>query len=60
LKKKVGDEKNVVFLNHIGKDPNSFYKILERSCEDLINQSQHIQKVFDNQLHLKVSIDIVD
>lgn len=56
------------FLSHVGKDLNSFHKIAERSCEDLMNQSQHIQKVLDNftseeiannRLRLKASIDTV-
>ncbi|XP_062143933.1 uncharacterized protein LOC133851507 [Alnus glutinosa] len=51
-----------------GKDPNSFHRIAERSYEDLKNQSQHIQNVFENftfeqivnnQLQLKASIDVV-
>jgi hypothetical protein len=46
--KKVRDGKNCVFLNHIGKDPNSFHRIAERSYEDLKNQSQHIQNLFEN------------
>ncbi|XP_062150389.1 uncharacterized protein LOC133859059 [Alnus glutinosa] len=41
--KKVRDGKNCAFLNHIGKDPNSFHRIAKRSCEDLKNWSQHIQ-----------------
>jgi len=46
--KKVRDEKHCVFFNHILKNPNSLHRIAERLCEDLINQSQHIQKMFDN------------
>jgi hypothetical protein len=46
--KKVRDGKNCTFLNHIGKDPNSFHRTAERSYEDLKNQSQHIQNVFEN------------
>jgi hypothetical protein len=66
--KKVRDGKNCAFLNHIGKDLNSFHRIAERSYEDLKNQSQHIQNVFENftseqiannQLQLKASIDVV-
>jgi len=66
--KKVRDGKNCAFLNHIGKDPNSFHRIAERSYEDLKNQSQHIQNVFENftsgqiannRLQLKASIEVV-
>lgn len=46
--KKVRDGKNCAFLNHIGKDPNSFHRIPERPYEDLKNQSQHIQNVLEN------------
>ncbi|XP_062147873.1 uncharacterized protein LOC133856850 [Alnus glutinosa] len=66
--KKVREGKNCAFLNHIGKYPNSFHRIAERSYEDLKNQSQHIQNVFENftseqiannRLQLKASIDVV-
>ncbi|XP_062158828.1 uncharacterized protein LOC133866325 [Alnus glutinosa] len=66
--KKVRDGKNCDILNHIGKDPNSFHRIAERSYEDLKNQSQHIQNVFENftseqiannRLQLKASIEVV-
>jgi hypothetical protein len=66
--KKVRDGKNCAFLNHIGKDPNSFHRIAKRSYEDLKNQSQHIQNVFENftseqiannRLQLKASINVV-
>ncbi|XP_059458371.1 uncharacterized protein LOC132187966 [Corylus avellana] len=66
--KRVRDGKHCAFLNHIGKDPNSFHIIAERSYEDLKNQSQHIQNVFEkatseqianNRLQLKASIDAV-
>ncbi|XP_062152101.1 LOW QUALITY PROTEIN: uncharacterized protein LOC133860528 [Alnus glutinosa] len=66
--KKVRDGKNCAFLNHIGKDHNSFNRIAERSYEDLKNQSQHIQNVFENftseqiannRLQLKASIEVV-
>jgi len=61
-------KKNCDFLNHIRKYPNSFHRIAERSYEDLKNQSQHIQNVFENftseqiannRLQLKASIDVV-
>jgi hypothetical protein len=35
--KKVRDGKHYVFLNHVGKDYNSFHRIAERAYEDLIN-----------------------
>ncbi|XP_020411638.1 uncharacterized protein LOC18793132 [Prunus persica] len=66
--KKVRDGKNCSFLNHEGKDPNSPHKIAEISCLDLMNQSQHIQKVVenyssqqiaDNRLRLKATIEVV-
>ena len=66
--KKVKDGRNCDLLNHVGKDPNSPHKVAERSCEDLMNQSQHIQKVLDkftseeianNRLRLTASIDTV-
>ncbi|CAL8162116.1 unnamed protein product [Prunus armeniaca] len=66
--KKVRDGKNCSFLNHEGKDPNSPHKIAEISCLDLMNQSQHIQKVVenyssqqiaDNRLRLKATIEAV-
>jgi hypothetical protein len=45
--KKVRNGKQCAFLYHIGKDPNSFHIIVERSYEDLKNQSQHIQNVLE-------------
>jgi hypothetical protein len=33
----VRNEKDCVFLSHIGKDPNSFHRIAEKSYEDLKN-----------------------
>ncbi|CAL9019916.1 unnamed protein product [Prunus brigantina] len=66
--KKVRDGKNCSFLNHEGKDPNSPHKIAEISCLDLMNQSQHLQKVVenyssqqiaDNRLRLKATIEAV-
>jgi hypothetical protein len=66
--KRVRDGKHCAFLNHIGKGPNSFHRIAESSYEDLKNESQHIQNVFEkttseqivnNRLQLKASIDVV-
>ncbi|XP_059431488.1 uncharacterized protein LOC132164990 [Corylus avellana] len=54
-------------LNQIRKDPNSFHRVVERLYEDLRNQSQHIQNVFENftseqiannRLQLKASINV--
>ena len=65
--KKVRDKKYCAFLNYIGKDPNSFHRIAEKSYNDLKNQSQHIQNVFEkftfehiakNWLQLKAFIDV--
>ncbi|XP_024039301.1 uncharacterized protein LOC18040574 [Citrus clementina] len=53
------------FSKPCGTDPDSAHKHAEKSCEDLMNQSQHIQQVFhkyttqdvaDNQLRLKFLI----
>ncbi|KAH9795783.1 TTF-type domain-containing protein [Citrus sinensis] len=43
--KKVRDGKNCAFLNQVGKHPNSTHKKTERSCEDLMRQSQHLVQV---------------
>ncbi|KAH9697196.1 TTF-type domain-containing protein [Citrus sinensis] len=40
--RKVKDGINCAFLNHVGKDPNSTHKKAEKSCEDLMRQSQHL------------------
>ncbi|KDO49109.1 hypothetical protein CISIN_1g046102mg, partial [Citrus sinensis] len=57
--------KKYAFLNHVGTNLDSAHKRAEKSCEDLMNQSQHIQHVFhkyitqdvaDNQLWLKFLI----
>ncbi|XP_075666079.1 uncharacterized protein LOC142635914 [Castanea sativa] len=60
--------KDCYFQCHIGKDPNSAYKVAEQMCKDLTNQSQHLQRVVNhftieqianNRLQLKASIFIV-
>ena len=65
--KKVGG-KDCSFQVHIGKDPNSAHRVAEQMCKDLMNQSQHLQRVFDhftteqianNRLQLKATIFIV-
>ena len=57
--------KKCAFLNHVANDPDSAHKRTEKSCEDLMNQSQHIQHVFhkyttqdvaNNRLRLKFLI----
>ncbi|KAK9181534.1 hypothetical protein WN944_024671 [Citrus x changshan-huyou] len=48
--------KKCAFLNHVGTNPDSAHKRAEKSCEDLMNQSQHIQHVF----HKYTTQDIVD
>ncbi|KAL0009549.1 hypothetical protein SO802_011051 [Lithocarpus litseifolius] len=67
-RKKVNDGNNCFFLNHMGKEPNSFHRASEQAKTDLMNQSQHIQKALENfnsdqiasnQLQLKASIDVV-
>lgn len=65
--KKVGS-KNCYFQSHIRKDPSLTHRVVEQMYKDLINQSQHLQKVIDhftkeqianNRLQLKASIYIV-
>ncbi|XP_012833666.1 PREDICTED: zinc finger MYM-type protein 1-like [Erythranthe guttata] len=65
--KKVNEGKNCVFLRHIGGH-NSQHCVSLKSCEDLMNQSAHIDKVMqrqssveilNNRLRLKTSIDCV-
>ncbi|XP_030931295.1 zinc finger MYM-type protein 1-like [Quercus lobata] len=64
--KKVGG-KDCYFQGHIGKDPNSAHRVAEQMCKDLMNQSQHLQRVVDhftteqianNRLQLKATIFI--
>ena len=52
----------------MGKEPNSFHRASEQAMIDLMNQSQHIQKVLENfnsnqiasnRLQLKALIDVV-
>ncbi|XP_077216005.1 uncharacterized protein LOC143850666 [Tasmannia lanceolata] len=66
--KKVNDGLNCAFLGHVGKEHNSPHKIAEKACHDLLNQSQHIEKLIEkqtsqeienNRLRLKTSIDTV-
>ncbi|KAH9743238.1 TTF-type domain-containing protein [Citrus sinensis] len=64
----VKDGKNYAFLNHVGKDPNSTHKNAEKSCEDLMRQSQHLPQVFNryssqeienNRLRLKTTVEAI-
>ncbi|XP_075640504.1 uncharacterized protein LOC142612275 [Castanea sativa] len=66
--KKFNDGNNCSYLNHMGKEPNSFHRASEQAMTDLMNQSQHIQNVLENfnsnqiasnRLRLKASIDVV-
>ena len=58
----------VLFFYSYREDHNSFHRVAEKSCDDLMKQSQHITKVYDkfdsedianNWLWLKASIDVV-
>ena len=60
--------KDCYFQGHIGKDPNSAHRVAKQMCKDLMNQSQHLQRVVDhftttqianNRLQLKATIFIV-
>ncbi|XP_059458275.1 uncharacterized protein LOC132187857 [Corylus avellana] len=66
--KKASDGMNSSLIRHVGKDPNSPHNIAVKCCEDLMNQSGHIDKIVEkqtlqeiknNQLRLKTSIDSV-
>ena len=66
--KKVNDGKRCAFLNHVGQDPCSPHNNAKKCCQDLLNQSQHIDKVInahsleqkeENRLRVKTSIDVV-
>ncbi|XP_059429354.1 uncharacterized protein LOC132163185 [Corylus avellana] len=66
--KKASDGMNSSLMRHVGKDPNSPHNIAVKCCEDLMNQSGHIDKIVEkqtlqetknNQLRLKTSIDSV-
>jgi hypothetical protein len=54
-RKRVRDEKHCAFLNHIEKGFNSFHRIAENSYEDLKNQSQHIQNVFEKTIFEQIA-----
>ncbi|XP_050280585.1 uncharacterized protein LOC126721578 [Quercus robur] len=66
--KKVNNGKNCAFFNHVGEDPCSPQSNAVKYCDDLLNESVHIDKVMNvqsseqilnNQLWVKTSIDIV-
>ncbi|KAG6680599.1 hypothetical protein I3842_13G050200 [Carya illinoinensis] len=52
--KKINNGKHCAFLNHIGEDPCSCHNNAVKSCEDLLKQSQHIDKIM-NMLKLLAS-----
>jgi hypothetical protein len=65
--RKVHNGKNCAFLSHIGDDPCSPHNNAMKYCEDLRNQSRHIDKVLNaqsteeilnNRLRVKTSIDV--
>jgi hypothetical protein len=45
--KKIHAEKNCAFLTHIGEDPYPLHNNGVKYCEDLRNQSRHIDKVLN-------------
>lgn len=66
--KKASDKMNSSLMGHVGKDPNSPHKNAVKCCEDLMNQSRHIDKLVEkqtsqetenNRLRLKASVDSV-
>jgi len=66
--KKASDKKNSSLMGHVEKDPNSPHKSAVKCCEDLMNQSRHIDKLVEkqtsqeignNRLQLKASVDSV-
>ncbi|XP_057740469.1 uncharacterized protein LOC130957635 [Arachis stenosperma] len=66
--KKVNNGVNCAFVCHEGSIPNSPHNLCVKSCDDLMAQSKHIDKVLDkhndetianNRLRLKISIDAI-
>ena len=66
--KKVKNGESCSFILHMGKDLNSAHRIAHKVCLDLMNQSQHIDRVVsnftseqitNNRVRLKASIDVV-
>ena len=65
---KVRNDGSCSFSLHMGKDLNSTHRIAHKACLDLMNQSQHIDRVVSNftseqianiRIRLKASIDVV-
>ncbi|XP_025628739.1 uncharacterized protein [Arachis hypogaea] len=66
--KKVNNGVNCAFVCHEGSIPNSPHNLCVKSCDDLMTQFKHIDKVLDrdsdetivnNRLRLKTSIDAI-
>ncbi|KAL4639681.1 hypothetical protein ACB092_03G235900 [Castanea dentata] len=66
--KKVRNGESCSFSLHMGKDLNSTHRFAHKACQDLMNQSQHIDRVVgnftseqivNNRVRLKASIDVV-
>jgi len=66
--KKVNVGKKCAFLNHIGDSPCSPHNNAMKTCEDLLNQSMHVNNIINiqsseqvckNRLRLKTSIDTI-
>ncbi|KAG8374845.1 hypothetical protein BUALT_Bualt10G0037900 [Buddleja alternifolia] len=66
--RKVNDGNRCAFLKHIGTNPSSPHNQCVRACDDLMAQSQHIDKILhkqssnmiaENRLRLKTSIDAI-
>ncbi|XP_057730160.1 uncharacterized protein LOC130945466 [Arachis stenosperma] len=66
--KKVNNRVNCAFVCHEGSIPNSPHNLCVKSCDDLMAQSKHIDKVLDrhsdetianNRLRLKTSINAI-
>ncbi|GAV66423.1 DUF4371 domain-containing protein, partial [Cephalotus follicularis] len=47
--RKVTGGKDCAFLTHVGKTPNSPHNIAIKCCENLKNQSRHIDTVIEKQ-----------
>lgn len=53
--KKVNSGKNCAFLTYMGTVPNSSHRITVKSCHDLTNQAQHIEKIVEKQTSQQVT-----
>ncbi|GAV90630.1 DUF4371 domain-containing protein, partial [Cephalotus follicularis] len=47
--RKVNSGKDCAFLTHVGKSPSSPHNVAIKCCEDLKNQSRHIDTIIDKQ-----------